>query len=94
MYFICICCFRSITILFQNYPFLSEPFSVSTLKRHTGHNVLLIGELFVDLQNRTDFKEMKRLCIFAMPFLYDWVFIVPSILTLNLGDRQKLDYLI
>lgn len=75
-----------VLVLFQFYSkttlfFLRAIFSKHTVKAQKPpmFNWGRIGELFINLQISTDFKEMKRLCTFMMPFLYDWVFIFFSI---------------
>lgn len=91
MYFICICCFSSVSILFQNYPFTTEPFSESTLCRRPPMFCWRgSGEPFINFQISADFSEMKRLCTFLMPFfLYDWDFIFLFVLTLKFEARHR-----
>lgn len=47
------------------------------------------GEPFMNFQISTDFREMKRLCTFMMPFLYDWGFIFLSVVKFGARHRWK-----
>lgn len=91
MYFICICCFSSVSILFQNYPFITVIFSKHTIRASKPSTFYWrrSGETYMNFQISTDFGEMKRLCTFLMPFLYDWDFIFLFVLIMKFGARHR-----
>lgn len=45
------------------------------------------GKPLLNIRISADFREIKQLCTFMMPFLYDWDFIFLSVVTVGARHR-------
>lgn len=86
MYFICIWYFSSISILFRNNPFFSEPYSGGVLYRHLNNVLTGVGEPFINFKISADFK---RDCVYFWCHFCMIGILFISLFTLKFGSRHR-----
>lgn len=86
MYFIFIWYFSSISILFRNYPFFSEPYSGGVLYRHLNNVLTGVGEPFINFKISADFK---RDCVYFWCHFCMIRILFISLFTLKFGSRHR-----